>query len=90
MTTIPHTPQSIHERHEWLSRILVPELWASLAIVAMWITVLVGVIYGPDFVAESAGSTVTVPAAIFLGLFAFLGTWVVARYGFGRHQGDED
>ena len=79
MTSIPHEAQ----RHS--ARFLVPELWPSLTIVAMWLSVLACALWGPDIAAHDvSGSSATVPSAVVLALFAFLGTWVVARYGFGR------
>ena len=60
-------------------------MWASLAIVVMWLSVLFDAVYGPDIVStDVAGNHTTVPSAVALALFAFLGTWVVARYGFKR------
>jgi hypothetical protein len=52
----------------------------------MWLAVLFDAIFGPDIVNRSAGGDFsTVPSAVVVALFAFLGTWVVARYGF-RHD----
>ena len=92
MTTIPHQPRlATPKEHGSLARVLVPEMWASLAIVAMWVAVVLDVLFGPDLVSESvAGDTVTVPSAVVVALFAFLGTWVVARYGFARRHAGED
>jgi len=68
--------------------LLVPEMWASLTIIVMWLAVLLDAIYGPDIVSNGvAGDSATVPSAVVVALFAFLGTWVVARYGF-RHDRD--
>jgi len=73
----------------WSLQLLVPEMWASLAIVVMWVAVLVDALWGPDIVTRGvAGDTATVPSAVVLALFAFLGTWVVARYGFRRERKD--
>jgi hypothetical protein len=33
----------------------------------------------------AGGDSSTIPSAVALALFAFLGTWVVAKYGF-RHE----
>jgi hypothetical protein len=68
----------------WSSRVLVPEMWASLAIAVMWLAVLFDALFGPDFVSTSNGgmNTTTIPSAIVVALFAYLGTRVVARYGF--------
>jgi hypothetical protein len=51
----------------------------------MWIAVLLTGVWGPDFVSRTPGSTETImPTVMPVALFAFLGTWVVARYGFRR------
>lgn len=90
MTTIPHEPSGIvQEKQRWSSRLLVPEMWASLAIAVMWLAVLFDAIFGPDIVANSAtpggpASSTSIPSAVVVALFAFLGTWVVARHGFSR------
>jgi len=64
-------------------------MWASLAIIAMWLSVLFAAIYGPDIVTSSAaGDHVDVPSAVVLAPFAFLATWVVARYGFRQQRKD--
>jgi hypothetical protein len=64
---------------------LVREMWASLAIAAMWLAVLFCAIFGPDFVVSSGAgtSTTTIPSGILVAFFAYLGTRVVARYGLG-------
>ena len=92
MTTIPHEPSGVvQEKQRWSSRLLVPEMWASLAIVVMWLAVLFDAIFGPDIVATSGTpggttSSTTLPSAVVVALFAFLGTWVVARHGFGHER----
>jgi hypothetical protein len=85
MTTISHEPSQVDsERQRW-SDLLVREMWASLAIAVIWLSVLFDAIYGPDVVSRSAaGDFVSVPSAVFVAFFAFLATWVVARYGFRR------
>ena len=88
MATISHEPSRVDlQRQPWWSQ-LVPELWASLAIVGMWLAVLFDAVYGPDFVSASATSTTTIPSVIVVALFAYLGTRVVARYGFRREPRD--
>jgi hypothetical protein len=68
---------------------LVPELWASLAITAIWVAVFITAIWGPDARFSCVdGSSSTIPTAIFVTLFAFFGTWAVAKYGF-RQQRNE-
>lgn len=92
MATIPHEPSRIvQERPSWSVQLLVPEMWTTLAIVVIWLSVLFAAIYGPNLDTTSAGGDhTTLPSAIPLSLFAFLATWVVARYGYGRNrrQGD--
>jgi hypothetical protein len=85
MTTVPHQPSEVApERRAWTAA-LVPEMWASLAIVVMWLAVLVDAIAGPNIESSTPGGTTSsVPSAVALALFAFLGTWVVARYGFRK------
>jgi multisubunit Na+/H+ antiporter MnhF subunit len=64
-------------------------MWASLAIIVMWLAVLFDAVWGPDIVTRGAGGdSSVVPSAVALALFAFLGTWVVARYGFRRERKD--
>jgi hypothetical protein len=66
-------------------RLLVPEMWPSLTIIAMWLSVLACALWGPDIVIHDvSGSNATIPSAVVLALFAFFGTWVVARSGFRR------
>jgi multisubunit Na+/H+ antiporter MnhF subunit len=83
MTTIPHEPARVAKEPRWSVQLLVPEMWASLTIIVMWLSVLFDAVYGPDIVTTGvAGDTTTVPSAVVVALFAFLATWVVAKYGF--------
>jgi len=56
-----------------------------VAITVIWITVLADALFGPDIVTMNGvagvGEQSTVPSAVVVALFAFLSTWVVARYG---------
>lgn len=89
MSTMSHEPSRIiPERPSWSLR-LAPELWASLAITAMWVAVFVTAIWGPDAHFNSNdGSSSTIPTAIFVTVFAFLGTWIVAKHAFRQQQKD--
>ena len=91
MATISHEPAeaSSEERRRYL-RLRVPEMWASLAIAVMWLAVLFDAIYGPDIVSSNTTSTTRIPSAVVVALFAYLGTRVVARYGFGPTPRDGD
>lgn len=88
MSAVSHEPSTVRRAASgwtWQLR----EMWASLAICSMWIAVMFDAIWGPDFVSSSAGGSVTrIPSAIVLAVFAYLGTRVVARYGFGNHRSD--
>jgi len=91
MSTISHGPSgAIPETRSWPLRVLVPEMWPSLAIVVIWVAVLFDAVLGPDLVTESAGGdTVIVPSAVVLGLFALFATWTLAKYGFGGRKAPE-
>jgi hypothetical protein len=72
-----------------LSKVLVDETWASLAIGVMWLAVLFDALFGPDIVISNASGTTTIPSAVIVAFFAYLATRVVARYGF-RRGGETD
>lgn len=90
MTSVSHEPtRAAPEPRTWKLQLLVPEMWAFLAIVVMWLSVLFDAVFGPDIVSNSggaSGSSSTVPSAVAVALFAFLATWVVAKYAFGRKR----
>ena len=85
-TVSAHTAPTASGEPRWYSYVLTRDMWASLAIASMWMAVLFDALWGPDFVSTSGvnASTTTIPSAIIVALFAYLGTRVVARYGFGR------
>jgi hypothetical protein len=61
-------------------------MWATPAIVAMWLAVLFDSVYGPNIVNTTVGGdSSSVPSVVGVAPFAFFATWVVARYGF-RHD----
>lgn len=87
MTTVSHEPSRVVQEQRHSSQFLVPEMWASLTIIVMWLSVLFDAVFGPDIVITGvAGDRSTVPSAVAVALFAFLATWVVARYGFGHER----
>ena len=59
-------------------------MWTSLAISVVWLAVLFTALFGPDFVSTSgSGATVTrIPSGIFVAVFAYLATRVIAKHGF--------
>jgi hypothetical protein len=85
MTTISHEPaRAAGEKRRW-SEFLVSEMWVSLAIAIIWLSVLFTAIYGPNIETRGvAGDSGTWPSVVIVVPFAFLATWVVARNGF-RH-----
>ena len=89
MSTISHPPTRTTPEHGWTLLLRAREMWASLAITAMWVAVFVTAIWGPDARFNSNdGSSSTIPTAVFVTFFAFLGTWIVARYGFRQQRKD--
>jgi hypothetical protein len=90
MSTIAQEPaRSAPERRHWSARILVREMWASLAISVMWLAVLFAAVFAPDIVsASNDGNSTTIPSGVAVALFAVIGTRAVAKYGFGP-RGDE-
>ena len=66
-------------------RVLVRELSATVAIVAMWMAVLFVGVFGGDMVFHSVdSSTTTMPSGVAVALFAAIGTGSVAKRVFGR------
>ena len=84
MSTISHPPARTAQEPGWASLLRLKEVWASLAITAMWIAVAVTAVWGSDFVGSSNdGNSTTIPSGIFVGLFATIGTWALAKYALG-------
>jgi uncharacterized membrane protein len=86
MTTTAMQDQSVRSgRDGWASRILVREMWATVAIVAMWVAVLFVGVYGGDATFHSVdSSSSTIPSGVLVALFAAIGTGSVAKRVFGR------
>ena len=89
MTTTSHEPTHLAtERWRW-SNLLVTEMWASLAISVIWLTVLFDALFGPDIQTRGvAGDSAVIPSAVVISVFAFFATWVVARHGLRRDRAD--
>jgi hypothetical protein len=67
------------------SRFLVPEMWATVSIVAMWLAVLVVGVWGGDMTFRGADTSYTqMPSVVAVALFAAIGTGSVAKRIFGR------
>jgi hypothetical protein len=86
MSTMSHPPTAVEGRR-WIDHLRIREMWASVAITAMWLAVAVTAIWGPDASFNSNdGSSSTIPTAVFVTVFAFFGSWVVAKYGFRQRE----
>ncbi len=71
----------------WVSRVLVPEMWGAVAIVAMWMAVLFVGVYGGDMTFHGADTSwSTLPSGVAVALFAAIGTVSVAKRVFGRRS----
>jgi hypothetical protein len=89
MSTISHQPTSVTPESQRWSRFLITEVWASLAITMMWVAVAVSAVWGPNLVASSNdGNSTTIPSGIIVALFAWLGSWAVAKHAFTRREED--
>ena len=86
MTATMQGQSSVRSESEgWASRILVREMWATVAIVAMWVAVLFVGVYGGEASFHGVdSSTSTIPSGVFVALFAAFGTGSVAKRVFGR------
>ena len=86
MTTIPHEPSSLVKRSVWFDA---RDLWASMSIAVIWLSVSLTAVFGPDFDGRSNdGNSATIPSAIFVAFFALLATMSVAKWGFSRKTPD--
>jgi hypothetical protein len=87
MSTVTQRPaEARHLEPERHTMPAMPELWGAIAIAFMWMAVLFTAVYGGDFVSQNAGQTqvTTIPSAVFVALFACLGSVAVARRAFRR------
>ena len=83
MTTIPHEPVVNASRRPWTDLLTMTQVWATLAIVAIWLAVLFSALFAPDIVTHSyLGDHVTVPSGVAIALFAACATWPIAWFGF--------
>ena len=85
MATMPHDPAA-RSWPVWRVVLSLTEMWASLAIAVVWLAVLFTAIYGPNIESSNGAgaNTSSVPSAVAVALFAFLATWVIAKYAYGR------
>jgi hypothetical protein len=84
MTTLPHERPTPVKRSAWLDT---RDVWASLAITAIWLAVLFTSVFGGSFVGHSNdGSSATIPSGIIVAFFAVFATRAVAKYGFTKRD----
>jgi len=90
MTSTLHEPATTAPARDGIAaRLLVPAFWGAVSIVAMWLAVLFDGIYGGDMIFPNAGSgPTTIPSAVAVALFAFVGTASVAKRAFARRDND--
>ncbi len=90
MTVMTHEPSTDTPVDRGIaSRLLVPEFWGALAIIAMWLAVLFDGVYGGDMIfTSSSGDGSTIPSAGAVALFAAVGTSAVAKRAFRRKDTD--
>ena len=88
MTTTMHEPSTAGPTREGIAdRLLVPAFWGAVSIVAMWLAVLFDGIFGGDMVFSNPSSApTTIPSAVAVALFAFIGTTAVAKRAFARRD----
>ncbi|HEY7706976.1 MAG TPA: hypothetical protein VH968_07400 [Gaiellaceae bacterium] len=86
MTTIPHEPSSLVRRRSWIDA---RDMWASLAIVAIWAAVLLSAAFAPDIrTFDASGAHATIPSVVVIAVFAMFATMSVAKHGFERKARD--
>jgi 4-amino-4-deoxy-L-arabinose transferase-like glycosyltransferase len=90
MDVMTHEPQTEETKRRGVAdRLLVPEFWAAVTIVTMWLAVLFVGIFGGDMVFHDvSGSGSMIPSAVAVALFAAIGTSAVAKRVFGRRTRD--
>jgi len=83
--TMQEESPALSTRDGWAARVLVPEMWATLSVVAMWLAVLFVGVYGGDMSFHGVdGSFTVMPSVVGVALFAAIGTGSVAKRVFGR------
>jgi hypothetical protein len=86
MSTISHEPSTLVRRATWIDA---RNVWASLSIVAIWASVLLTVLFGPDITSiDAGGNSTTIPTGVVVALFALFATRAVAKYGFEKRATD--
>ena len=88
MSTISHPPTGTVSDRWWAVLLRARDVWASLAIFAVWMAVAVASVWGPDAAFQSNdGNASTIPSGIFVAFFACIATWAFAKHVFTRGDG---
>jgi hypothetical protein len=86
MATVSHEPSRFADATSGWTLFRVPEMWASLAIISMWLAVLFDAIFGPSMVFTDAGGSTTIPSVLPVAGAAFLATWALGAFAFRRER----
>jgi hypothetical protein len=82
MASISHERPALARTPSWVTA---RDMWASLAIIAIWLAVLFTAVWGPDFKSADGNGFTTIPSVIFVALLALFATVAVARHGFEKN-----
>ena len=86
MTTIPHERPQPARRSIWFDA---RDVWVSLAIGMIWLSVIFASVFGPDFHGNgNDGTSTVIPSEIFVAFFALLATIGLAKYGLKERKPD--
>ena len=85
-TASEHGPIATPETRGGRLRLFAADAWPSLAIAVIWLVLLFDALFGPDIVVSNPSGFTRLPSAVVVAFFAYLGTRVVARYGFHRTE----
>ena len=84
MSTISHEPSAVVPRPAWIDA---RNMWASLAIVSIWVAVLATAVFGPDIRSvDVSGSSTTIPSGVAVAVVALFATISVAKHGLERKE----
>jgi hypothetical protein len=86
MAALSHeTHPLVRVRGAWLE---MPEFWAAISIVVIWLAVLFDGVFGPGITNHNGvgdvGNGSSVPSVVVVAPCAVLATWLIARHAFRR------
>jgi hypothetical protein len=86
MTSLAHGPAYARGRRVVLDQTLWRPLFATIAIVGIWLAVLFVGVFGPDIVSNDGSH---VPAVVVVAICAMVATIPVARRGYAQPRSDQ-